>query len=187
MINLLPPEEKDKIFSAKRRKLITIFLLFVLFFSFYCVLILLPVRFYIDGQVSSKEIILDVVKKDFERSGAKELQTKINSANLTLVELNNFYKSKVYYVRILEKISEALIEGTYLTNLSVTFFETEEETGFRISLSGFAPTRDNLFSFKNNLEKQKDFKNVYFPPSNWVKSNDIDFVVNFNLETNGTE
>jgi len=58
-----------------------------------------------------------------------------------------------------------------LTNLSIIFPS--------VSLSGFAPTTETLFEFKENLEKEASFKEVCFPPTNWVNLTDIDFSVTF--------
>jgi len=181
MINLLPPEEKKGILLEEKKKIVITIWVLVLFFLFCFILILFSIKFYIQGQIESQRIILQQVEKEFKQSGVQDLQEKINSANLTLTKLGNFYQNKIYCVKILEKISKALPQGTYLTNLSVDYIDTEEESGFRISLSGLAPTREVLFDFKKNLEEEKDFKEVYFPPVNWVEPVDIDFTVSFKM------
>jgi len=182
MINLLPPLEKEKLLLERKRKLIIILWIFVLSFVFYFILILLPIKFYIQGQVEYQRIILQEVKKEFEQSGVQDLQEKIDSANLALTKLDNFYQNKIYLVEILEKISGALPQETYITDLSAILFETDEELELRVSLSGFAPTREILFNLKKNLEEEKDFKKVHFPPTNWVEPFDIDFLVNFEVD-----
>ena len=51
----------------------------------------------------------------------------------------------------------------------------------KLTVSGFAPTREILFSFKESLEEDSLFVNVTFPPSNWVNATDIIFSVSLEL------
>lgn len=181
MINLLPPEEKEKFLIERRKKLITILWALVFFFLFCFLLISFSVKFYIKGQVEAQKIILQRLEKEFEQSGVQDLQKEINSINLTLTKLKEFYQKKTYLTEILERVSNTLPQETYLTNLSIVLLNNDEESGFKFSLSGFAPARGTLFELKKNLEKESDFKELYFPPTNWVKPIDIDFFVTFKI------
>jgi len=182
MINLLPPLEKDKTLLESKRRLIIIFWTLVLFSIFCFILVLLSIKFYIQGQVDSQRIVFNTAEIEFEKSGAQSLHKEINSVNLKLDKLNDFYQNKVYITEILEKISTTLPQGLHLNDLSSSAFSIDGESGFKVSLSGFASNREVLFDFKKNLEKDKSFKQVYFPPINWVKPVDIDFVVTFKVD-----
>ncbi len=171
MINLLPPVEKRKFSSEKNKRIATILWLLVLFFLTCSILILFSIKTYIQTQVKSQQYLLAEIKKEKNQSEIENLQEEINSINLSLMELNSFYQNGIYLSDILEKVSNTLPKELYLNNLSIVFPS--------VSLSGFAPTTETLFEFKENLEKEPGFKEISFPPANWVNLTDIDFSVTF--------
>ncbi len=83
---------------------------------------------------------------------------------------------------ILEKISKILAPGIYLTNLSLNKPSDLQGNRVEVTISGFSETRENLSLFKKNLEEEKDFKDVYFYPSSWIKPTDIDFYLTLKIE-----
>lgn len=178
MINLLPPEEKTSLSLEEKKRLIIIIWLLFLFFILCWAFILFSIKFYLQGQVEYQEIILEETEKRIGQSEVQDLWEKFDSFNSQLVQLNSFYQQKVYFSEALEKISEILPPEAYLTNISVTKKETEL---LQVSLSGFIPTREDLFKFKKNLEKEETIQEVSFPSSNWLEPVDIDFFVTFDL------
>lgn len=174
MINLLPLIEKEKLLLEKNRRIIIILWLLLLFFLTCSVLILFSIRTYIQAQVKSQEYLLIETKKEQNQSEIENLKEEINSINSSLTKLNSFYQNEIYLSDILEKISKTLPEELYLTNLSLIFPS--------VSLSGFAPSTETLFEFKENLGKESGFKEVSFPPANWVDLTDIDFSVTFIID-----
>ena len=178
MINLLPPEEKKFLVREDYFKIIlilgTVFLAVIL----SLILILLSVRIYISNQTYAEKIISEQERKMIKTAELQELQGKIISANKTLSDLNSFYQNQIYFTGILERISEILPTGVYLTNISFTSLGSGI---LACNLSGFAPTREILLGFKNDLEKEKIFKEIFFPPANWVKSNNINFDITFKI------
>lgn len=182
MINLLPPVEKEELLSEKKKKITIILWLLVLFFLLCLILTLFSVKIYLQIQAESQKTLLDESREEFGQSGIQDFREEINSINLTLTKLDSFYQQKTYFSEILGRISGILPQGIYLTNFSAVF-TTEKEENIEISLSGFSPTADSLFEFKGNLEKENDFKDIYFPPSNWVKLIDINFLVTFKISS----
>jgi len=87
--------------------------------------------------------------------------------------LESFYQNQFDLTDFLGRISELLPDAVYLNSFS---FQKEN---WKINLSGFAPTVEKLLEFKNNLEKQKGFKEVYFPAAIWLQSADINFDMSF--------
>lgn len=174
MINLLPPAEKVKLSSEKNKRIIIILWLLFLFFLICSILILFSIKTYIQAQVRSQQYLLTESKKEKNQSEIEDLQKEIMLVNSSLTELNSFYQDEIYLSDILEKISQVLPEELYLTNLSIIFPS--------VSLSGFAPTTEALFEFKENLETEPIFREIYFPPANWVDLVDIDFSVTFVID-----
>jgi Tfp pilus assembly protein PilN len=183
MINLLSPKEKEGLIQEKNWKLILILGILVLIFLICLGLILLSIKIYVSGQVEAQKILFSQEEKKFEESQIRDLEEKIIISNKTLSNVNSFYQSQINLIEILEKIPETLPQGIYLTAL---YFNpiTDAENGkyvAKISLSGFSPTRETLLEFKENLEKEELFGEIYFPPSCWVPAVDIDFSINLKI------
>lgn len=182
MINLLPPEEKRELLSEKKKRIIVILWILVLLSLFSLILILVSARIFLETQVLSQKGLLLEVERGSNQPEMRDFQEKISLINQNLTKLKNFYKEKIYFPDILERVSKTLPQQLYLTNFSAALSLSGEEPIVKVSLSGFAPSREILFEFKQALEKESGFKNVYFSPANWVKPTDIDFLVTFNLD-----
>lgn len=176
MINLLPPQQKEEGIREEKWKLTSILGILSLVFLLYLSLILFSIKIYISSELESQKIIYDIEEKKFKASEIQDFQKKIISLNQNVSKLGSFYQEQIDLTKILEKISATLPPGVYLTNLN-----WQKEMS-QIGVSGFAPARENLFEMKKSLEKEKDFENVYFPPSNWVKPKDINFYVTFKIK-----
>jgi len=181
MINLLPLQERIAILFKRRGKIIIILWFLVLFFSLCFILILFSIKIYLQDQIEYQDIILKGIEKEAKDLGVQDLQQEINSVNESLISLQGFYEEEVYIVNILEKISKLLPQGIYLNDISVT---SSDNRNSKINFSGFTLNRDILLNFKENLEKEKSFKDIYFPSSNWVKATNIDFYVTLESDNN---
>lgn len=182
MINLLSPQEKKILLLDEKKRLVIILGSLILIFLVCLILILFAIEINLQGQVNSQKIILSLTEKQFQELEIQNLRKDINLINQTFSKLNSFYQNQIYFNEILEKISVTLPEQVYLTNLSINLQSNEKQGQWmNINLSGFCKNRDILFEFKENLEKKEDFKEIYFPPLNWVKPSDIDFNVTFKV------
>jgi len=178
MINLLPPEEKDKISADVRIKVLKIFWFLILFFILCLIaffgFINLYVKIQLDGQIAQ----ISQHSGASPSAVASDLKKNIDSLNSDLSKINEFYGKKIYFSEILDKISQIMPENVYFANLSII----KGKNGTKISVSGFAPSREELLELKKNLDKESDyFKDVSFPQSDWVKPHDIDFFISFSL------
>ena len=172
--NLLPPQIKTELHQEKTKKVIIVFGLLILVFFFSLSLVLFATTIYISQKVEAEKTFLDSETKQLETSKFQELKEKIILANKGLSQLESFYQRKFSPTEIFEKISNILPSQIYLTNL---FYQ---ESNSQISLSGFAPQKEFLVEFNENLEKE--FLDVNFPLQVWTKSTDIDFQVNFKVK-----
>jgi len=180
MINLLPLPEKKILQEEKKLKLILISGILVLIFLICLILILFSIKIFISGQAEAQKILLSQEEENFKESQIQNLEEKILSSERALINLDSFYQSQPNLTEILGKISETLPPDIYLTTLNFAPLVSEHLTG-QISFSGFSPTREILLEFKQNLEQEELFVEIYFPPSIWVKSADIDFSGNFKI------
>jgi len=193
MINLLPPKEKGKLLAEKRKKMIVI-LWFLIFFFIVCLIsVLFAIKIRFNSQLQLQQAFSSADRDETKQEKVRIYREKIKSINLKLQKAESFYKNKIYFSDLLEKISLTLLEDIYLNDLSITFVpgriikdkegkEIIEKDRMKVSLQGFAPSRESLFEFKNKLEEKNNFINVSFPASNWVKAIDIDFSVSFEIE-----
>ncbi len=186
MINLLPPQQKEELLEEEKYNLVLILGILFLIFLISLILILFSIKIFISGEIEVQRILLSAEEKRFKGSPIQNLEEKINTSNQTLSKLNLFYQNQLNLTETLEKISETLPPGTYLTTFSLNPLSTPAEGETlrylaQVSLAGFSPTREILLEFKENLEKEEPFGEIYFPPSNWVKPTDIDFLVNFKI------
>jgi len=182
MINLLPLKEKEELKQEENLKLVLILAILTLLFlvSFY--LILYSINNFITGKVEIQKILYQQKEKEFENPRIQTLQNNLLSLNQTLTQLESFYRSQFNLSEVLEKISQLLPSEAYFSNLSTSQRQEGKEEKLICSLSGFSPTRQILLEFKEKLEKEGSFKNIYFPPGNWVQASNIDFTVSFQVK-----
>jgi len=173
MINLLPPQQKRDLLGEERFKLILILVILLLVFLILLSLILLSIKIYISGQAESQKILANLGEKELPQFNT--LKEKLNSINQDLSKVDSFYEGQFNLTEFLERISKIIPEGIYLNS-----FSYQKDTS-RITLSGFSPTVEVLVDFKESLEKQKDFKEIRFPPVVWIKLVNIDFDLTFKI------
>ena len=167
MINFLPESEKKEFLLEETKRLVLILGVLFFLFLFSLALIFLSIKIYLSCEIQSQQFLLDSERGRLETKEIKDLKEQVAISNQKLSLVDEFYSQKINLVEILHKITKNIPQQLYLTD-----FVYSKNTS-QISISGFSPSRDMLFQFKKNLEK--DFQNVYFPPSNWVKSDNINF------------
>ena len=179
MINLLPPEEKQRIINGRKKKIIQIFCFLVFFFFVCIILVLFSLVAYLKDQLNYQKLILNEKKQTLENLEIKDLEEKIENSNSAIKKLSNFYRKEYYLTGILSRITDTFPSGVYITDLNIS------DTGdsFKLDVSGFAPTREILFDLRKKIE-EAGFKDISFPPNNWVKSANIDFYIGFAVAKN---
>ena len=170
MINLLPPQQQKELLKEKSFKLVLILGITFLAFLLSLFLILFSIKISIEGKLFVQGAFLS--QKEIESAQIKDLEEQIKNLNLTLSNLNSFYQNQISLIETTEKISKALPAKAYLTSLDL------DQLG-KFSLAGYSPSREILIEFKKNLEEEQRFEDIYFPPSNWVIPNDINFTISF--------
>lgn len=184
MINLLPPKEKED-YIVERRERITIILGTLFLYGlvgFACILFFINIA--LKREIVYQQYEVNQIKKDYEQSGVKNFQQEINLFNKDLEKFQKFYSGKEYFSNIISEVAAVLPPGIYLNSMSVDFEKGSKSSYFAVSISGFSPTRDDLFKLKKNFEKNSNFIDINFPPDNWVKPGNIEFFINFKAKPN---
>jgi len=173
MINLLPSEEKKILETEEKWRLMLLIAILIMGFFLCLILILYSIKIYVAGKAESEKIILDVTRQEFEKPEIKEFKNEISVSNKTLIKLNNFFQEPLYLTDVLEKVSNTLSPGMYLTNFSYQKQNSQQEEDFKIVLSGFAPSTDVLFDFRKNIENI--FSTEVDVGDSWIKPSDFRF------------
>ena len=91
-------------------------------------------------------------------------------------------KSRHLISPVLESFEEIIPSGIYLTTFDydppgvrIEKKKEIEQVEARVSVTGFAKTRETLFAFRESVEKHPLFSALSFPASNWVLPQDISF------------
>lgn len=178
MTNLLPPKEKQILKEERRFQQIIILLAVVGFSIVFGGLILFLINFNLETRILFQEALLAQKKREVEASEIQRLEQEIAGFNQVFNKVNDFYKNQPRLGRILEILSENLPEDCYL--LSVEFQAKDSS----IRISGFAPTREGLILFRQNLKEEPFFEKVDFPASNWVKPLAVEFFADLKVQNN---
>ncbi|OHA67021.1 MAG: hypothetical protein A3C82_00985 [Candidatus Wildermuthbacteria bacterium RIFCSPHIGHO2_02_FULL_47_12] len=179
MINLLPQHIKQELRQEQRFRLLVI-LLFAFTVALVCFALMLGViKAYIAGSLFAQESKIALLSERVSKDNPA--LAEIQGFNETTAQVSRFFKSSRSVSAILQALEDILPSGAYLTSfdydppgLQVKGQDTVEIPA-RISVAGFAPTREILFAFRESLEKHPLFFDLSFPASNWVLPQDIRF------------
>jgi Tfp pilus assembly protein PilN len=175
MINLLPPSETKILQNEEKRKMILIIGFLIFIFLLCLIMMLISIKIYISGQITVEDMILSREKEEIGLSKEEDLKDKIREANNAFAEIKSFYDNQFKLTDVINRISETIPEGIFLTILS---YQPKEG---QVNISGFAEDRETLFEFKKNLEKE-EFKEVFFPPYTWIEAKEINFNSHFKIK-----
>lgn len=179
MINLLPQKAKQELQQEQRLRLLLI-LLFIFAIALVCFALMLGVmKTYITGSLLVQESQIALLQERFSKdnSALAEIQT----FNETISQVSRFIKSSRSVSLVLESLEGILPVGIYLTTFDYdppgVQMKGQEVVPMpaRISVAGFASTRETLFAFRESIEKHPLFSDLSFPASNWVLPQDIRF------------
>ncbi len=182
MINLLPQQQKNELKQEESLKLVLILGIVILAFLISLFLILFSIKVSIEGQIAVQRVFFE--QKQTENVQLQNLTERIKSLNSALSKLNAFYQEELDLVEISNTITDTFPSGIYLTTLNFNRSVSLEKDKYpgNIFLAGYSPTRQSLIDLKKYLEKEERFKEVYFPPENWVEPVDVNFTANFKVQ-----
>lgn len=169
MINLLPSEKKEELFLEQVKKMIIV-LGGTIIISLICfVLVLLSIKFFV-----LREIILQrEIFADVNTTSLSETKSVVQKYNEIFPALISFYDRKTYFSKILEEIFKIQTPaGLYLYDISLGW---GPDGAVQASISGVSDTRENLLTFKKNIESNKNIKRNQFSSDSWIKEKNANF------------
>lgn len=131
-------------------------------------------------KVEYEKSVLEWTQKKYETSESLSLLESLKKYNSNLSKMNNFYKGAFYLSGYLADI---LIndkpEGVVFND--VILEEAQEENKIKVIIYGKSDSREDLISFKGNIENKEKVKNVFLPPDNLIKPSEISFNLTFEI------
>ena len=176
MLNFLPSKQKEELKQEENLKLVLALGIIILAFLASLILVLFAIKISLSTDLEIQEVDFKQREKELENPVTQELEEKIKKYNLILSKLEVFYRDQPDLTPMLEKISQTLPKGIYLTGLN---FNSQT---FQISLTGFSPTRETLTQFKENLEKIEGLEKIEFSSASWFQATNINFLVNLKIK-----
>lgn len=179
MINLLPQPYRKRLGQERRFRLIL-----VLGVSFFISLVSLSIfLLLIQVALANERSSLESQLVTFAEKTKQEDSTlgEIRSWNAKLESIKQFKEERQSVQEALSQLASSLPPELSLLSFSYTPSSEAQrkddviKTPASIAVTGSAPTRDQLLSFKDALQANLLFTNVVFPPSNWVSPADISF------------
>ncbi len=169
-MNLLSPQQKEKIAREKRWKSVFVFLFFVfVFFAASSASLYFIYDFGVELLKTEKEIIKAEKEKipDF-----MEKEEMVEEFNAIASRLDSFYGNLTDISGVLEEIHKTLPEES-----SINSFRLENN---RVVLHGQA---SDWYSLNETEESfRENFSEVDFSPENWTETENINFLLSFKVE-----
>lgn len=173
MINLIPNEEKKEMSKDFYFRLVTVFFVMLGISLLIASVAILPSYLLSSAEEASINTKLELQNDEpiplpdqNTLMVIKDLKNK-----LSLVE-NTQKGESSFSQRIINEITLKKMPSIKITEIS---YQNNSQTGEIIKISGKAPSREVLLSFRRALEDDAAFSKVDLPISNFVKGSDIQF------------
>lgn len=172
MINLLPPQEKRRLYWERQLKIVVI--IEVLIIS--CLLVLwlsfLAVKINIKTQKEIAENALNLEESKVKQ--INEIKNEIKDINQTFRKVNQIYENQVLVSDILFEIMKLLPQDAYLESF---VFENK-----KIQIIGKIQSLESLNQLKEKLKREESFKDVEFSIGSYVPGKEIEFRTKITLK-----
>lgn len=170
MINLIPPEARSKVKREYWVRVVSTWMLLISVVFLVVTLLKIPVYVLVNDQL---EAFADsIAAAETNEQHFNEAAAKIESANAISGLL--VQEDRVQFSDVIADISNTATVGIQIENYNLT--RTEDNT-LLIVVAGEASTRQELATFKVNLEAHARFDTVELPISNLAKDVDIPFQI----------
>lgn len=172
MINLIPEEIKKKL-----KKSFFIKIIILLFFTLSLAIFIVNLFFvpFFMFSLSQKKLANQELNREINSPQAnydEGVQELIEDIDLKLKMIEESKTSKFNVSIVLDKILSQKIDGIKINSID---YRDDNTKGRFFNIKGYASSRETLLSFKNILERDKNFKNIDLPISNFIQKTNIQF------------
>src|SRR3989344_1475988 len=129
MINLLPPQEKERLSLEKTKKLAMVLANSFVISTVCLILILFSVKFYILKELIGEKSILSALKEENQVKDILILSDNFKKYNLLLTQIEDFYHKNLYFSDILNNLLEiSRPDGLYFTSINIENLKNVKKT-----------------------------------------------------------
>ncbi len=173
MINLIPNEEKKKMSKDFYFRLVTVLFVMLSISLLIASIVILPTYFLFSTEEDSIDTELELQNSEsiplLDQNTLVVIKDLGNKLNL----IEDTQKNKfVFSQKVINEIILKKIPSIKITKIS---YQNNPQTGRKINISGKAPSREVLLSFRRALEDNVAFSKVDLPISNFVRGSNIEF------------
>lgn len=172
MINLLPPAEKHRIQKEYKLRFFTVNAFLISAAFIIGIILLLPSYFFADIIQKNAESEILTLKNSYENTKSEEINNKLRVTKERLTAITK-QESRTDFYKVIDIIAVHANNTIEITTIS--YIRADEDGDSNLQLNGFAKTRDDLVSFKEDLENDKLFNEVNLPVSSLAEDKDIEF------------
>lgn len=197
-INLLSPFDKENNKWERVNNLITSSAINIITVQVIFIVLLGASIQYLNVENDNIKTRVEEIESNQEIKEIREKENDIKQYRDKLEYISGIQKNHLYWVPMLEKFSETVPEGVLISSFNVEKNiiestkksnvrgekekQTLDDSKFKIKITGYANTRENLLNFENNLKNSIVFIDPVFSRSNYVDPVDIDFNYTFFVE-----
>lgn len=170
-LNLLSPDKCKNLKRMTSFQFIKTTLEIVLIFLSFSGMILMSGQLLLEDYFN--KIIAQVIM-----SGNRYFSTnkEIRGINVTLEKISKIQNEFIPWTIIIKNIADIMPEKTTLNSLVI------DSANKKITLGGWAATREDLLNFKNSLNKLEIFQTMDIPPAQLTEKTDVIFSFSLNLK-----
>ncbi len=179
-LNLLPEKEKKNIRLTRMLYLIKIYSQGIIFALLIFIIFLLSIWLYLNIQLKGLKQILNFQLQTPLGKKIQNIENAIQSANQKLSKLNKIQSQQKTYGSFIEELSRLIPSSSHLENLIL------DAKTKKITINGYAPTREDVLSIKQALENSPFFTDLEWPLSNLTQTSQINFKFSFKIKDDQT-
>jgi len=176
-MNLLPPQEREKIHADTMTRLFFVAGGILVFWAGIFLVLLYNSILFLNLQIPAIEAQLQAEQSTQKATVVQDVESEIGELNEVLVKIEKIRQRKNFnFPYILRVIGSVVPEGSELR--SITF-----QRG-NMAIQGHADERTKVLEIESKLKEADVFKDVNSPLSNIVKERDVSFIFNFSINEN---
>ncbi len=183
MFNLLPENEKQKVYKQYLMRKVIVALVLLLIVVISGSVFLLPSYILVTYRNQDVERQIENIQVQAEKKNRPELTKRLEDINQKIMSVDVHDNTYAYY-DLIDKIltlkpQALLINSIVIQNIAG---KGSEET-LHIQLTGIALTRNALVTFTNRLKEDELYSDVELPVSSLAQETNAEYVINLEIKS----
>jgi Tfp pilus assembly protein PilN len=168
-LNLIPPTAKRNLKLTQVYKIIKDLIIFILFLTIFVAIILLLIKMALQNNFNKV-----VTESTLTTKYANIFNKDVKKFNEYLSAVDKIQQDYIPWSKFLVNLTKLIPENINIKNLDID--------SNKISITGWAKSRDELLLFKNNLENSELFNGVNIPLENLLQKDNVDFNIKASIK-----